>query len=214
MSSPNGFPRKATLENGDRKIETAFKTLIRNARACHACSGLPLGPRPVFQASPSARLLIVGQAPGLKVHRTGIPWDDASGERLREWLGLSKEIFYDEKRVAILPVGFCYPGTGERGDLPPRKECFPLWHEKFLSQMSELQLTVLLGQYAHAAYLGKSRKANLSETVRAWREYLPRYLPLPHSSPLNNIWLAKNRWFEKDLRDIRQICQHSLLKRP
>lgn len=191
--------------------------MIQKARACQACSRLPLGPRPVFQASPSARILVVGQAPGLKVHQTGIPWNDASGERLREWLGLSREVFYDEKQIAILPVGFCYPGTGERGDLPPRKECFPLWHEKFLAQMPNLELIVLLGQYAHAAYLGKSRKKSLTETVRAWREYGPRYLPLPHPSPLNNIWLAKNRWFEKDLKEIRQKCQdilkHSLAGR-
>lgn len=152
----------------------------------------------------------MGQAPGLKVHQSGIPWDDASGDRLREWLGLSSETFYDEKQVAILPVGFCYPGTGERGDLPPRKECYPLWHGKLLAQMPDLQMIVLLGQYAHAAYLGKSRKPSLSETVRAWREYLPRYLPLPHPSPLNNIWLAKNRWFEKDLKEIRQACRRGL----
>ena len=187
--------------------EAEFRTLIQSARACEACSGLPLGPRPVFQASPSARILIVGQAPGLKVHKTGIPWNDASGDRLREWLGIDREIFYDEKRVAILPMGFCYPGKGERGDLPPRKECFPLWHERFLSRMPEIQLTVLVGQYAQAAYLGKSRKGNLSETVKAWREYLPRHLPLPHPSPLNNIWLSKNRWFERDLKAIRRACQ-------
>lgn len=179
-------------------------------RACRACSDLPLGPRPVVQVSQSARVLLVGQAPGLKVHQSGIPWSDASGDRLREWLGLSSDVFYDEKQIAILPVGFCYPGTGQRGDLPPRKECYRLWHEKLLSQMPDLQLIVLLGQYAHAAYLGKSRKTSLSETVRAWREFLPRYLPLPHPSPLNNIWLAQNRWFEKDLKEMRQVCQRVL----
>jgi uracil-DNA glycosylase len=150
---------------------------------------------------------VVGQAPGLKVHRSGIPWSDASGERLREWLDLSSEAFYDEKQTAILPVGFCYPGTGERGDLPPRTECYPLWHEKLISRMPDLRLVVLLGQYAHAAYLGKSRKNTLSETVRAWREYLPRHLPLPHPSPLNNIWLARNRWFEKDLDEMRRLIR-------
>lgn len=159
----------------------------------------------MFRASSSARLLIVGQAPGWKVHESGVPWDDASGERLREWLGISAQDFYNEKQVAILPVGFCYPGTGEYGDLPPRKECFPLWHGRLLAQMPKIELTVLLGQYAHAAYLGKRRKRNLTETVKAWREYLPQYLPLPHPSPLNNRWLAKNRWFEKDLEEIQKL---------
>lgn len=191
-------------------MPTAMDSLIQKARACHACKDLPLGPRPVFQASPSARLLIVGQAPGLKVHQTGIPWSDASGDRLRDWLGLTRDVFYDRNAVAILPVGFCYPGTGEWGDLPPRKECFQLWHGKMLAPMRDLQLIILLGQYAHAAYLGKTRKSSLTKTVRAWREYLPRYLPLPHSSPLNNIWLAKNRWFEKDLKDMRQICRRAM----
>lgn len=183
---------------------------MRKARACQACSNLPLGPRPILQASRSARLLLVGQAPGWKAHESGIPWNDASGERLREWLGLTPEVFYDETRIAILPVGFCYPGKGERGDLPPRKECRPLWHAKLLAEMPDLELTVLLGQYAHAAYLGKTRKPSLTETVRAWRDYLPGALPLPHPSPLNNIWLAQNPWFEKDLADIRRICRSAL----
>ncbi len=183
---------------------------MRDVHACRACADLPLGPRPVFQASPSARVLLIGQAPGLKVHLSGIPWSDASGERLREWLGLAPELFYDEGRIAILPIGFCYPGTGARGDLPPRKECHPLWHEKLLLRMPKIQLTVLLGQYAHQVYLGKSRKASLTETVRSWREYSPRYLPLPHPSPLNNIWLAQNRWFERELEEMRQVCQLAL----
>lgn len=190
------------------ELEKDFAKLRAAARKCRVCTDLPLGPRPVLQASPTARLLLVGQAPGWKVHESGVAWDDASGERLREWLGLSKDIFYDEKQVAILPVGFCYPGTGDHGDLPPKKNCFPLWHDRFLQKMPQIQQTVLLGQYAHAAYLGKSRKKNLTETVRAWRSYLPEYLPLPHPSPLNNIWLAKNRWFEKELTQIRNsVCR-------
>lgn len=193
------------------KNRSQIETLIRKARACRACADLPLGPRPVFQASSSARLLIVGQAPGMKVHQSGVPWSDASGDRLREWLRLSHDDFYDQSQVAILPVGFCYPGTGDRGDLPPRKECYPLWHSRFLSEMPHLQLTVLLGQYAHAVYLGKSRKTSLTETVRAWREYLPRYLVLPHPSPLNNIWLAKNRWFEADLKEMHRMCDRLFL---
>lgn len=168
---------------------------------------MPLGPRPVLQASSSAKILIVGQAPGIKVHETGIPWNDASGERLREWLGLSVEIFYDEKKIAIVPMGFCYPGTGPHGDLPPRKECYPLWHKKLLSQMPEIKLSLLIGQYAQQAYLGKRRKKSLTDTVRAWREYLPEYLPLPHPSPRNNIWLAKNPWFEDEIAEMRKLCQ-------
>lgn len=169
-----------------------------------------MGPRPVLQASKEARILLVGQAPGLKVHNSGVPWNDASGDRLREWLGITSDIFYDEKRIAILPMGFCYPGAGERGDLPPRKECYPLWHKRFLTEMQNIQIIVLLGQYAMVSYLGKSRKSSLTKTVHAWREYLPRFLPLPHPSPLNNIWLARNRWFEKDLKEIGKVCQRVL----
>lgn len=160
----------------------------------------------MFQASETSRILIVGQAPGIKVHQTGIPWNDESGVRLREWLGLTTKEFYDERLVAILPIGFCYPGKGERGDLPPRKECFPLWHHQFLEEMPEIQITVLLGQYAQNKYLGKQRKSSLTETVRCWRQYLPKYLPLPHPSPLNNIWIAKNPWFQKDLPAIKKIA--------
>jgi uracil-DNA glycosylase len=185
---------------------------MRLARACEACKEhLPLGPRPVIQASSSAKLLIVGQAPGIKVHRSGIPWDDASGDRLRGWLGLPSEKFYDEKMVAIMPMSLCYPGTGERGDLPPRRECFPLWHKRLTSLMPDLRLVLLIGSYAQAEYLKSSRKSSLTETVRAWREYLPHYLPLPHPSPLNNIWLHKNRWFQlEELPKIKDQVRKSL----
>jgi uracil-DNA glycosylase len=187
----------------------SLSKLIKEVRQCDVCVGcLPLGPSPIIQVNSGARLLIIGQAPGLKAHQTGIPWNDASGERLREWLGLTPEAFYDEKKVAILPMGFCYPGKGKRGDLPPRKECFNLWHNEFLSNMPKLELVLLLGSYAHKSYLKKDRKNSLTETVRAWKEYLPRYIPFPHPSPLNNIWLHKNNWFKGNmLPSIREIIK-------
>lgn len=190
------------------QIET-FNSLLKRIRACEACKlALPLGPRPIVQASPHSRILIIGQAPGLKVHESGIPWDDASGDRLREWMGIGKERFYDEDLVAIVPMGFCYPGKGKSGDLPPRKECAPLWHRPVLEQMPNLELVLLVGSHAQTAYLGKSRKSSMTETVRCWAEYLPRYLPLPHPSPLNNIWLHKNRWFKnKELPEIKKCIQ-------
>ncbi len=179
---------------------TSFNEIERRARACDICRAhLPLPPRPVFQVHPSARILIVGQAPSLIVHETEIPWNDKSGDRLREWMGISRDIFYDKKKVAILPVGFCYPGKDKTGDKPPRKECFRLWHHQFLEHMPAIQLVVLLGTYAHAAFLGSRRKSSLTATVKAWREYAPKNLPLPHPSPLNNLWMHKNRWFEREV---------------
>ena len=178
-----------------------FDQAVDAARACTVCAGhLPLGPRPVFRASPSARLLIVGQAPGTRVHETGIPWNDASGERLRDWLAVDGETFYDASRVAIVPIGFCYPGRYERGgDLPPRRECAPLWHRRLTAHMPDLGLVLLLGQYAQAHYLGRRRRPSLTETVAAWRDYLPDYLPLPHPSWRNTAWLRRNSWFESEL---------------
>jgi len=171
------------------------------ARACTLCADhLPLGPRPVFRISPTARLLIVGQAPGTRVHETGIPWNDASGQRLREWLSVGSEIFYDASRIAILPIGFCYPGRYARGgDLPPRNECAPLWHRRLTAHMPKLTLVLLIGQYAQAHYLGRRRRRSLTETVAAWRDYLPEFLPLPHPSWRNTAWLRRNPWFEADL---------------
>lgn len=171
------------------------------ARACTACAGeLPLGPHPVFRASATARLLIVGQAPGTRVHETGIPWNDRSGDRLRDWLALDHDAFYDEGRIAILPAGFCYPGRYERGgDLPPRPECAPLWHRRLTAHMPEIRLTLLVGQYAQAHYLGHRRQRSLTATVAAWRDYLPEFLPLPHPSWRNTAWLKKNPWFEEEL---------------
>ena len=186
-------------------------TLLNDVRACKICADfLPLGPRPVLQVSPSARILIVGQAPGSKVHKTGIPFDDPSGDRLRGWMGVDNETFYDATRVGLVPMGLCYPGTGKSGDLPPRPECAVAWRAKLLDCMPMIQLTLVIGQYAQAWHLAGATKDNLTETVKAWREYWPAKLPLPHPSPRNNIWLKRNDWFEKEvtpvLKDrVRQI---------
>ena len=171
--------------------------LLREIRACDICAEhLPLGPRPVLVAHRAARILIIGQAPGIRVHESGIAWDDPSGDRLRDWLGLDREQFYDDKKVALVPMGFCYPGKGRSGDLPPRPECAATWHKALLRHMPNIELTLLLGKYALARYLGERRQKDLTETVRAWQKYRPRYVPLPHPSPRNNIWLQKNPWFE------------------
>ncbi len=153
----------------------------------------------MIQAHPSARLLIIGQAPGARVHESGIPWNDASGKQLRAWLGIEEATFYDANKVALMPMGFCYPGKGKTGDLPPRPECAPLWHKKLLQHLPNVRLTLLIGQYAQRHYLGEASSENLTETVRSFRNHLPSYLPLPHPSPRNRFWLLKNPWFEKDL---------------
>lgn len=175
--------------------------LLAAIRRCELCRAqLPLGPRPVVQASATARLCIIGQAPGRKVHESGIPWDDASGVRLRDWTGLSTETFYDPAKVAIMPMGFCYPGKAVSGDLPPSAVCAPTWHGALLDQLPDVRLTLLIGQYAQARYLGAQRKSSLTETVSAWRDYLPSgYFPLPHPSPRNQPWLARNPWFADGL---------------
>jgi uracil-DNA glycosylase len=159
-----------------------------------------------LQAHTSARLCIVGQAPGRKVHETGIPWDDPSGNRLRDWLGLTPAQFYDPRKVAIVPMGFCYPGRGTSGDNPPRPECAPRWHGELNARLPNIALTLLIGSYAQAYYLGERRKPTLTDTVRAWKTYLPLgYLPLVHPSPRNQPWLIKNPWFEKELvRELRK----------
>ena len=172
---------------------------------------VPCAPRPIVQAGSTARLLIVGQAPGRIVHETGIPWNDASGDRLREWLQLPREVFYDEKLVAIVPIGFCFPGTGKSGDLPPRPECAPQWHAPLLAAMPEVQLTLLIGRYAQNFYLRENGKATLTATVAAYQEYLPKYFPLPHPSPRNRLWLKTNRWFEAEvLPELRRRVQAAL----
>ena len=175
-------------------------TLLRDVRACRVCAAhLPLGPRPVVQAGSSARILIVGQAPGLRVHQTGIPWDDLSGERLRGWMGVEKTQFYDASRIAIVPMGLCYPGRGKGGDLPPRPECAPLWLDRLLAQLPRIEVTLLIGQYAQRRFLGAGRKKTLTATVKAWREYAPRSIPLPHPSPRNQPWFQRHPWFDQEV---------------
>ncbi len=190
-----------------------FCAVLSNIRNCKECAAhLPLGPRPVIRAASTAKLLIIGQAPGTKVHASGVPWDDESGKRLRNWLGLTVEQFYNETNVAIMPMGFCYPGKGTSGDLPPRPECAPLWHDKVLEHLPNVKLTLLIGQYAQQRYLGEQRKRNLTETVRAWREYsIAGYLPLVHPSPRNGIWLKRNHWFEEELVPCLRHAVHALI---
>ncbi|MFA5504906.1 MAG: uracil-DNA glycosylase family protein [Vulcanimicrobiota bacterium] len=177
---------------------TELESVVREASVCRHCAEwMPHEPRPVFQVSETCKLLIVGQAPGRRVQQSGKPWDDPSGDRLREWLGLSEAEFYDPALVGHLPIGFCYPGHGPHGDLPPRKECAPLWHPRLLPLLKSVRLLVLVGGYAQAYYLG--RGAGVSERVRKWKESLPRYLPLPHPSPRNNIWLGRHPWFAHEV---------------
>ncbi len=181
-------------------MSNSLEQLLVQIRACtHCAEHLPLGPRPVVSVHPDSKILVVGQAPGTKVHASGVPWDDASGRNLRRWLGVPDELFYDEKAFAIVPMGFCYPGRGKGGDLPPRPECAPLWHEAIRAHLPKLELTLLIGQYAQRYYLEKRRKKNLTETVRAFAEYLPDYFPLVHPSPRNLIWQRKHPWFEMDV---------------
>ncbi len=177
----------------------SFAALLTEVRGCTICAPhLPHGVRPVLQIHPHARVLIAGQAPGRKVHESGVPFDDASGERLRDWMGVTRDVFYDPKQIAILPMGFCFPGTGKSGDLPPRPECAPAWRTQLLGRLSKLELTLLVGQYAQAYHLAE-KPATLTDTVKAWRTYWPAAMPLPHPSPRNNIWMSRNRWFEAEL---------------
>lgn len=190
--------------------------LLARIRACRLCEGhLPLGPRPVLRASASARLLIVGQAPGTAVHETGIPWNDRSGERLRHWLGLGHDTFYDESRIAIVPTGLCYPGRAPGGgDNPPRPECAPTWHPLILPRLPELRLTLLVGMHAQAYHLGPRRKATMTETVRAFADYLPAAIPLPHPSWRTTGWQKRNPWFEAELLPELRRRVHELLLMP
>ncbi len=177
----------------------SLDTLLTRVRHCELCARhLPLGARPVLQMDSRARILIAAQAPGRKVHETGIPFNDASGDRLRAWLGISREVFYDARQVALVPMGFCYPGTGTSGDLPPRPECARAWHGELLPHLQHLQLTLVIGQYARAYHL-PAEAGTLTEVVHAWRKNWPNRIPLPHPSPRNNLWLKRNPWFEEDL---------------
>jgi uracil-DNA glycosylase len=179
-------------------VSSLLFRVAREARACTACAEeLPFEPRPIFRVGAAARLLIVGQAPGRRVHETGIPWNDPSGEVLREWLAIDRDSFYDTSRIAIVPAGLCYPGTVDGADLPPRPQCAPRWQPRFRAALPSIRLTLLVGSYAQAYYLGTKRKQTLGETVRAYREYLPEFFPLPHPSWRNRAWLKRNPWFEK-----------------
>jgi uracil-DNA glycosylase len=188
----------------------SLKTLLPQVRACRLCeTALPLGPRPVVQLHAGAQILIAGQAPGRRVHESGVPFDDPSGDRLRDWLGVDRETFYDPRLFAILPMGFCYPGTGRSGDLPPRPECAPAWRAPLLAALKRIQLTLVVGQYAQAYHLGGA-PGSVTEVVQAWRTWWPSILPLPHPSPRNQLWVSRNPWFLKEVipalrRRVKQI---------
>ena len=188
-----------------------LNTLLSEVGRCQLCAdSLPLGPKPVLQCSASAKILLAGQAPGSKVHSTGIPFDDSSGNRLRDWLGISREAFYDASIIAILPMGFCYPGTGASGDLPPRPECATRWRKPLLTQMKQIELTLVLGQYAQR-YHFDAKSRSLTELVRSWEDYWPDMVPLPHPSPRNNRWLKQNPWFESELLpELKSRVKHIL----
>lgn len=188
--------------------------LISEIRACTACKEfLPFPPKPVFSFSRNSKIILIGQAPGIRVQESGIPWSDASGERLREWLSVSSDEFYEPQNFAIVPMGFCYPGKGANGDLPPRPECAELWMQLILATLKQKKLTILIGQYSQKYFLQEACQRTLTETVKNWKEYLPKYLVLPHPSPRNNIWLKKNPWFEKEVvpalrKKIRQYLKY------
>ena len=199
----------------------SLDTLLGAVRACRACEAqLPLGPRPVLQAHARARILVVGQAPGRRVHETGVPWNDASGERLRAWMGVDRDTFYDATRIAIVPIGFCYPGRGPRGDLPPRPECAGLWLDHLLARLPRIELTLLIGLHAQRRFLGARRQPTLARTVADWDRYAPRWMPLPHPSPRNQPWLVRHAWFERDLLPVlrarveRMLSKDSSRSRP
>ncbi|MCC7518798.1 MAG: uracil-DNA glycosylase family protein [Verrucomicrobiae bacterium] len=193
-------------------MKDSMRRLLRQIRACRVCAKhLPLGPRPVIRASGTATLLIVGQAPGRRVHKTGVPWNDPSGDRLRAWLGLTRAEFYDARTIAIAPIGFCYPGRGTRGDLPPQPECAPLWHPRLRALLPRVRLTLLVGIHAQAFYLGRRRRKNLAETVAAARDYLPEFLPLPHPSPRNQQWFLTHPWFERRIVPlVRRLAREAI----
>jgi uracil-DNA glycosylase len=202
-------PKSASLQYSSLPI------LLNNIRACCLCAAhLPHGVRPILQIGASARILIVGQAPGRRVHESGVPFDDASGDRLRQWMGINSDVFYDANTIAILPMGFCYPGTGKSGDLPPRPECAPTWREAVLAHMPNIELTLIVGQYAMNWHMKNSAFDSLTEKVKNWREQWPTILPLPHPSPRNNIWLKANPWFAKEVVPALQARIEKLLSKP
>lgn len=181
-------------------MKNELAPLLTEIKGCTLCAKhLPLGPRPVLHAHQNNRLIIIGQAPGTKVHASGIPWDDASGKELRRWLNVTSEQFYHPEKVGIIPMGFCYPGKGKSGDLPPRPECATTWHQQLTTKLPHVELTLLIGTYAQQYYLGSKAKKNLTETVYHFEDYLPQFIPLPHPSPRNRFWMKKNPWFEESI---------------
>jgi uracil-DNA glycosylase len=194
-------------------MDSKLIQVFTEAKQCSHCEkSLPLGANPIFQLHPDAKILIIGQAPGTAAHETGIAFNDPSGIRLKEWLGISDKQFYTPELVAMMPMSFCYPGRGKSGDLPPIKVCAPLWHQKLLSAMPNIELTLLIGKYAQDAYLKMDKKMNLTDTVKNWQQFWPEFFPMPHPSPRNNIWLAKNRWYEKDVVPVLQKKVNSFFR--
>lgn len=193
------------------KSAESIDQLVTQIRKCSLCTDLPLGPKPIVQASADAKILIVGQAPGRITHAKGRPFDDASGKRLRAWLGVSEDVFYDPAKIAIVPMGFCFPGAGRGGDAAPRPECARHWRRPLLDAMPQVELSILLGAYALDWHIGNRDGANLTETVRNWQQYWPQNLPLPHPSPRNNRWLKRNPWFETDIIPMLQSRVRTLL---
>ncbi|QLE01185.1 uracil-DNA glycosylase family protein [Galbibacter sp. BG1] len=190
-----------------------MKKLLKEISNCEICKDfLPLGPNPILRATVSSKILIVSQAPGQKAHLSSKDFDDPSGKRLREWLGVSEETFYNSNNIAILPMGFCYPGKGKTGDLPPRPECRPQWHHQVLHKLQSVELTILVGQYAQKTYLKQNFRKNLTETVKNYHRFLPTIFPIPHPSPTNRFWLAKNKWFESEVISVLQQRVQEVLK--
>lgn len=195
MAPPRHLPQAAPAST-----MTGLEALLADVRACTLCAGsLPLGPRPVLQADVRARILVAGQAPGRRVHASGIPFDDASGDRLRHWMGMERAAFHDPRQVAILPMGLCFPGSGRAGDLPPRPECAPKWRASLLQHLPQVALTLVIGRYALDWHLPDLATQGVTSAVQAWRTHFPRILPLPHPSPRNNRWLKANPWFEHEV---------------
>ena len=200
------------VAQSDTDLPLATAHLLQQVRACTLCvPHLPMGVRPVLQAHPAARILVVGQAPGMKVHKSGVPFDDASGDRLRDWMAITRDVFYEPTQMAIVPMGFCYPGTGRSGDLPPRPECAPQWRQQVLEHLPHIALTLVIGQYAQAWHLAKSGNSNVTSIVERWQEFAPKVIPLPHPSPRNNIWLKRNPWFAKTLLpELKELVANAL----
>jgi uracil-DNA glycosylase len=195
------------------KLHVRLSETLTEVRSCQICADrLPFSPKPILQLNGEAKILIAGQAPGRKAHEIGYPFDDASGDRLRAWMGIDRATFYDDTKIAILPMGFCYPGTGQSGDLPPRPECAAKWRKKLLDLLTNIQLTLVIGRYAMDWHMPESRGHHLTEIVADWKSALPSRLALPHPSPRNNLWLKRNSWFEKDVLPLLQETVRIILE--